>query len=243
MQSLERAGEVTQGAEMYLKSVMHLQLFICSQCVLRLCAPLAVEPLDVTSSPRSQVHRPSSPHPFPFQTSPLCSPSADLSLIPEENERHEGLKPLTFCLLPLLLLLPQLTSFLPHLISVVSCTRAQVHTHIPPCTICLRFPVPAPRQRLVLHLCGQQKGLRRAWLAGVTLQQYRDAFILFPHSRVTETQSIQSRFRSTAAISLSEVTGQGSEGQHCESRRELTGDHSGCFGRSTIGHVFALLEI
>lgn len=141
---------------------------------------------------------------------PLC-PVDVLSLIPEQHEIHEGLKPLTFCLLPLplLLFLPRLPSFMPHLISVVlnwnTCrhgpypvpgtpihthTHAHTHkatswphikhtyTHTLPCTNYLRFPVPALKQRLVLHLCGQQKGLRRAWLAIVTLQQYRDAIIL-----------------------------------------------------------------
>ena len=133
--------------------------------------------------------------------------------------------------------------FLPLLISVVSCTctHATTHTHTSPCTKCLRFPVPALRQRLALHLCGQQKGPRRAWLAGVTLQQYRDAFILFPHSRVAETQSIQSHFRCshlTFWSHRSEV-----RGSALQSRGELTGDRSGCFGRSRIGRVFALLDI
>lgn len=36
----------------------------------------------------------------------------------------------------------------------------------------------ALKQRLVLHLSGQQKGRRRACVASVTLQQYGDAFSL-----------------------------------------------------------------
>lgn len=56
----------------------------------------------------------SSSHPLSFFWLPMCLVDG-LSLTPEEHEIHKGLKPLTFCLLPLPLLLfpPLLTSFLP----------------------------------------------------------------------------------------------------------------------------------
>lgn len=101
----------------YVKSVLYLKFFISSQVVLQLCAPFVVEPLDVTSSPRSQVHlfvSLRSSHPFfsiPHLFFVPLSLSAGLYLIAEE---YEGFKPFTFCLLPLLLiLLPSLPHFFP----------------------------------------------------------------------------------------------------------------------------------
>lgn len=59
---------------------------------------------------------------------PLCLVDG-LSLIPGEYEMHEGLKPLTFCLLPLpLLLFLPLSHFFPASTHICSVKLKQLHT-------------------------------------------------------------------------------------------------------------------